>query len=168
MPTKAIIAISDALAPLTHMQRVYVESRFKGMSKIASATAAGCANPQKNAYKIEDSVSVKRAMAEIREVGAAEVNFGVKDAYDMYMTAFHTAATSAEMTKAVDSMVKLLGLAKPEVKEIHQHHSGKVDHNKVQDLTDQELLKLARLKPENDPFTIEGEAIEVAEEIDGG
>ncbi len=167
MPTKAIIAIADALEPLTHMQRVYVESRFKGMSKIAAATAAGCANPQKNAYKIEDSVSVKNAMAEIRAVGAAEVNFGVKEAYEMYMTSFHVAATSAEMTKAVDSMVKLLGIAKPEVKEIHTHHSGKVDHHKVVDLSDEELLKLANLKPENDPFTIEGEAITV-EEVDGG
>lgn len=167
MPNKTVVAIADALEPLTHMQRLYVESRLQGMSKVASATAAGCANPQKNAYKIEEAKSVQLAMKACREATALSISFGVKEAYDMYIQAYLTAATSAEMTKATDSLVKLFGIAKPEVKEIYQHHDGKVDVNKIEELPEHELRRLARFRPEEDPFMVDGEAIEVVSDNDG-
>ncbi len=161
MPNSTVVAIAEALEPLTHMQRLYVEARLQGMSKIAAATAAGCANPQKNAYKIDQAASVQLALKACREATALSISFGVKEAYDMYIQAYLTAATSAEMTKATDSLVKLFGIAKPEVKEIYQHHTGKIDHHKIAELSDSELARMARFKPGEDPHTVDGEALDI-------
>lgn len=151
MASKEVTAkITAAIEPLTHMQQLYVKGLMSGMSKVAAATAAGQANPKKNYTKLDRSESVQHALTAIREIAADEIGFGVQEAYDMYMQAFHVAATSGEMTKATDSLVKLFGLAKPEVKEIHQHHSGSVEHKgKIAHLSDEQLLELSDL-PEGD------------------
>ena len=162
MSSQAGKQIADALESLTQMQRLYVKSRLEGLTKVASATAAGQANPQKNSHKFEESQKVRDALCICKQITADAVAFGRKQAHDMYMSAYHAAVTSAEMTLAVNALVKLHGLAAPEVKELRHKHSGSVDHqHKLEDMSDDELARLAQL--DDDPW-IDGEFEEVEEE----
>ena len=158
--------IAKAIAPLTYMQKIYVESIVKGMSKVASATAAGSPNPKKNYVKLDKSATVQRALQEIREVTAGEIMFSVTEAHDLLMQAFHAATTSAEMTQAANALIKLHGTAKPEEKVIHQHHSGSVKHRgSVDELTDEQLMRLADVSKNEQPI-IEGSVVEVVPTVD--
>lgn len=161
MPSQTGKQIADVLESLTHMQRLYVKARLEGLTKVASATAAGQASPQKNSHKFEESQSVRDALRLCKQITADAVAFGRKEAHDMYTAAYHAAATSAEMTMAVNSLVKLHGLAAPEVKELRHKHSGSVDHqHQLEQLSDKDLAQLAKL--EDEPW-LEGEFEEVSE-----
>lgn len=167
MANEVVKSIAKSIAPLTYMQKIYVESIVKGMSKVASATAAGQPNPKKNYVRLDKSPTVLRALQEIREVTAGDIMFGVVEAHDLLMQAFHAATTSAEMTQAANALIKLHGTAKPEVKEIHQHHTGSVNHHaSVDDLSDEQLMRLAGVD-KNDRPLLESTATEV-EKVDEG
>lgn len=147
--------IADVLEALTPMQRAYVKHRSEGMTKVAAATAAGQANPGKNAGRFEESEAVRDALRSIREISADAVAFGRKEAHELYMQAYYAAQTAAEMVMAVNGLVKLHGLAAPEVKELRHKHQGYIDHkHKLENMSDTELAKLAQLG--DSPF-IEGE-----------
>lgn len=172
MVSRAGKQIADVLSALTHMQRLYVKARLEGMTKVASATAAGQASPQKNAHKIEESQAVRDALKVCMQITADDVAFTRKDAHDMYLQAYYAAATSMEMKAAVDGLVKLHGLAAPEVKELRHKHSGLLEHqHKLEALPDSELARLANL--EDTPFidaefeeaTNQPEALECLEPI---
>lgn len=151
MTSQAGKRIADVLMELTPMQRAYVKARSEGMTKVAAATAAGQANPTKNAGKFEESDAVRNALRAIVEINADAIHFGRKDAHDMYMQAYYTAATAAEMVMAVNGIVKLWGLAAPEVKELRHKHQGVIDHkHKLENMPDAELAKMAQLK--DSPF----------------
>jgi hypothetical protein len=159
MSTLAAAQIAEALKDLTQMQRTYVEQRLNGSTQIAAATAAGMSSPSNNANKLESSPNVQRALKACREITADAVAFGRKEAHDMLMQAYFCAATAMEMVAAVNALVKLHGIAAPEVKELRMTHEGVVKHqHRVENMSDAELLKLAALK--DSPF-IEGEFSEV-------
>lgn len=161
MTTATGAKIAEVLKDLTPMQRKYVEARMQGQSQIAAATAAGMAQPKSNANKLEASPSVQAALKAVREISADALAFGRKEAHDMYMQAYYAAATAMEMVAAVNALVKLHGLAAPEVKALQITHQGVVDHkHHLENMPDAELMKLARLK--DSPF-IEAEFIEVPE-----
>lgn len=167
MANEVVKSIAKSIAPLTYMQKIYVESIVKGMSKVASATAAGQPNPKKNYVTLDKSATVLRALQEIREVTAGDIMFGVSEAHDLLMQAFHAATTSAEMTQAANALIKLHGTAKPEVKEIHQHLSGSVQHRaSVTELSDEQLMRLADVGQSDRPL-IEGSAVEVEKASEG-
>lgn len=146
MTTQAGKQIADVLGKLTHMQRLYVKARSEGASKIAAATAAGQSNPRANANKFEESEAVRDALRAINEITADSIAFNRKDAHNLYMQAYYAAATSAEMTMAVNGIVKLLGLAAPEVKELRHQHAGRIEHAQISNMSDADLLRLAQLK----------------------
>ncbi len=163
--------IADILESLTPMQRMYVQARLKGLSKVAAATAAGGVNPKRNAHKFEESENVRAALRTSRELFAQEVAFDRKKAHDMYMDAYHAADTATEMKLCVDSLVKLHGIAAVEVKRLQHEHSGSVDHTgqvQITHLSDSKLIEMARLTPEQDPNIIEGEIVRPLLEHDGG
>lgn len=154
MTSQAGKQIADILGKLTHMQRLYVKARSEGASKVAAATAAGQANPRHNANKFEESEAVRDALRAINEIAADAIAFSRKDAHELYMQAYYSAATAAEMVMAINGIVKLHGLAAPEVKELRHKHQGRIDHAQISNMPDHELQKLAQLK--DSPF-IEGE-----------
>lgn len=139
------------------MQRIFVMCKLKGMSDVASATAAGLANPDRNAHNMKKSKSVQEAIRKGIEALANEVMFTRHKAHDLLMDAHRNAATSTEQVLAIRELIKLHGVAAPEVKEIHQKHSGMIDHREVKELTDAELLKLADFSAGEHPSIIEGE-----------
>jgi hypothetical protein len=138
---------------LTTKQRIYVDSQLSGMTKVASAAAAG----SKRYEPFEKSETVRQALVDMMQRGAEEVGFSRKDAHDMYMQAYQNADTAMEQIAAVNAMVKLHGLEKPQKLEIkHEHtHSGQIEH-----LPTEELMKLAGMQK---TLTLEGEFSEVEE-----
>ena len=142
------------------MQRLYVQARLEGMTQVAAATAAGAANPKKNAHKFEASDNVKAALRQSREIFAQKLAFDRKKAHDMYMDAYHLSDNATEMKMCVDSLVKLHGVAAPEVKRLQHEHSGRVTHDgQVSLIPDAKLIEMARLTPAQDPNVIEGELV---------
>jgi hypothetical protein len=120
------------------------------MTKTAAATAAGMANPKNNANKFEESETVRAALRAIREIAADAVAFSRKEAHDMYMQAYYSAATAAEMVMAINGIVKLHGIAAVEVKELRHKHQGRIEHAQISNMPDSELARIAQLK--DSPF----------------
>ena len=151
--------LAEVLEPLTHMQRLYVQARLDGKSKTASALAAGSKNPQ----NFEDSDNVQNALRAARTIAADAVLFSRKEAHDMLLAAYHNAATAMEQVAAVKELVRMHGIAAPEVKELRHKHSGLIEHKHeaIEHMTDKELLELANL--DQAPF-IEAEYEVVQEE----
>jgi len=155
--TKASTRLANFMVPLTPMQRLYVQGILKGLNKTAAATAAGCANPRKNFMRLDGDPAVKEAIKAGLAVFSETVLFDRKEAHDMLMEAHRNAATATEQVLAIREMIKLHGIAAPEVKEIRQQITGKVTHEQVQRLTDADLLKLAKLDDDKVPEILEGE-----------
>ncbi len=144
------------------MQTLYVQARLEGMTQVAAATAAGAANPKRNASQFEKSENVRAALRQSREIFAQKLQFDRKKAHEMYMDAYRAADTATEQKLVVDSLVKLHGIAAPEVKKLEHTHTGTITHKKqLQHLPDSKLLEMANLSPGEDPNIIEGEFVEL-------
>ena len=153
--------VADILESLTEKQRLYVQARLQGMTKVAAAAAAGSPNPKKNAHKFETSETVKAALRQAHEILAQELEFDRKKAHEMYMEAYRASDTATEQKMVVDSLVKLHGLAAPEVKRLQHEHTGTITHGgQITHLPDAKLLEMAQLPPSKDPNVIEGEIVE--------
>lgn len=151
------MSLPDSYLQLTAKERIYVDSRMSGMTQIASAAAAGLAQPRTAGGRLEKKDSVQQAMLDMMQQQAEDVGFGRKEAHDMYMDAYQNAETAMEQIAAVNALVKLHGLEKPKQLEVkHEHtHSGQIEH-----LPTEELMKLAGM---DKVLTLEGEFEEVGE-----
>lgn len=140
---------------LTATQRRYVEARLSGLGKVASAAAAGAAQPRTECTRLEQNEKVQAALVERMTAVADEVDFSRKEAHQMYMDAYQNAETATEQIAAVNAMVKLHGLEKPkELVVQHNHnHTGQIEH-----MPTDELMKLAGMET---ALAIEGEYEEV-------
>ena len=142
--------LPSSLSELSPKERIYVKCRLDGMSQVASAGAAGWADPRRKASDIEKRPKVQAAILAACEDLAQEVQFGRKEAHDMLINAYHNAATATEQVAAVRELINLHGIAEPKKVE-HQHtHGGKVELDR---LPNDELMKLAGLED----LTLEGE-----------
>lgn len=142
--------LSSKLAECTAKERIYVKSRAEGMTQIASAGAAGFANPKKHAYEVEKRPHVQAALVAAMEDLADAVNFSRREAHDMLMQAYMNADTATEQINAVKAMIDLHGLAVPKKIEHEHTHKGNVS---LEHMPTDELMKLAGM----DDLTLEGE-----------
>lgn len=149
------MTLPESYLSLTKIERAYVDGRLDGLSQIAAATAAGASTPRTAANRLEKNEKVQQALVDRMQQTADEVDFGRKEAHQMYMDAYQNADTAMEQIAAVNAMVKLHGLEKPKLVEIkHDHtHSGKIEH-----MTTDELMKLAGM---DKALALEGEFSEV-------
>lgn len=97
------------LPRITAQQRYYVAARVGGLSRTAAAKEVGVsANTAANWERLPD---IQQHMDHYLEEFSAKVlpriQFGIEQAHQMYMNAYHSSGTSAEMTRATDSLVKL-------------------------------------------------------------
>jgi hypothetical protein len=146
--------LTPALEGLEYKQRIYVESRLKGMAPKAAAVAAGYKGGTNSTKVLENTPAVVNAMRRGMEIFAQDVAFGRREAHDMLMEAYRNSTTAAEQVGAVRELIKLHGLAAP-IK--HQHvHEGTIA---LEAMSSEELLKLAQMED----FTLEGEFAEVTE-----
>ena len=142
--------LPSSLHKLTPKERIYVEGRLSGLSKVAAATAAGYASPKNHSHELEKKEHIQAALMLAMEELAEEIGFTRKEAHDMLMQAYMSAATAAEQIQAVKEMISLHGLAVPKKIEVQHEHKGTVSLERMET---RELMKLADMED----LAIEGE-----------
>ena len=152
--------------PLTDVQRLFVLAKLEGMTDVAAATAAGISNPKSRAYQIAKHPAVIEALKKGIEILATEVMFTRRHAHELLLDAHRNAANTTEQVMAIREMIKLHGVAAPEVKELHTTVKGEIEHREVRELTDEQLLQLAQLPTNRLPQIVDGE-YEVLEDDQG-
>lgn len=142
--------LASSLVKLSAKERIYVENRLAGLSKIAAATAAGFASPQAHAYELEKRENVQHAMLTAMNTLAEDIGFTRKEAHEMLMSAYMNAATAAEQIQAVKEMIALHGIAVPKTLKVEHEHKGTVSLERMET---HELMKLADMED----LVLEGE-----------
>lgn len=129
---------------LSSQEESYVLFRTRGLNPLAAARAAGYSQPQKAVAQLAQREDVRDALAYFREMSrqtaiqAGAIEFTRNDATLLYLEAHAKAATATEEIKAVDSLVKLHGLASPEKVSVTIS-----SRDQLEGLGDEELLRLA-------------------------
>jgi|TARA_R110000744_G_scaffold355849_1_gene462477 hypothetical protein len=129
---------------LSIQEEVYVQRRTQGLNPLAAARAASYEKPAKAVALLSEREDVNLCISYMREmsrqvaINSGAIDFTKDDATCLYLEAHSTSETSAEKIRAVDSLVKLHGLATPEKVEINVTNRGQMDQ-----LDDEALLKLS-------------------------
>jgi hypothetical protein len=140
---------------LTHKQSVFIEAVLSGMSDSAAAAAAGSSSPKDYAISMKNNERIQAIITERKRKISDEVDFGRKQAHEMYMDAHMNAETASEQIMAINALVKLHGLEKP--KQVEVKHDVNHTHE-LQLLPTEELMKLAGMDSE---LTLDGEFEEI-------
>ncbi len=148
--------LASCFREVSPKERIYCEGRLSGLSKVASAGAAGFANPKKMAYQIEKRPHVMEAIVAATQIYAEEVGFTRREAHDMLMVAFRNADTAMEQIAAVRELIKLHGVQAPVVIEVEHTHTHELQ---LENMPLKELMQLAGQRG----ITLEGEYERVAD-----
>ena len=145
---------SLGIGKLTAQEEMYVQRRTQGINPSAAARAAGYRKPARAVAELAEREDIKLAISYMREmqrqvaVQAGAIEFTKDDATALYLEAHAKSATAMEEIRAVDSLVKLHGLATPEKVEVNITHRSQMEA-----MDDEALLKLAgqniQLTPED-------------------
>jgi hypothetical protein len=132
-----------SLPRITAQQRYYVAARVGGMNPAQASRESG--SEIHMGYRWEKTPEIQAHIRHYEEEFSSQVlprvRFTMENAHQMYMNSYHSAATSAEMTRATDSLVKLHGLLdKPE-----SERTLPTTAKQLEGLTTQELLKYASI-----------------------
>ena len=140
------------IGSLTSQEETYVLHRTRGINPTAAARSAGYTKPAIAVADLSERADVQRAIAYFREMSrqsalaAGAMEFSKDDATALYLEAHAKSACAMEEIRAVDSLVKLHGLATPEKVEVKV---TRVDQ--LESMDDEQLLKLAGKEIELDP-----------------
>lgn len=146
---------------LTDKQRIYVESRLRGMSKVASARAAGAIkDPERGAEQYEKYDAVRTAIERGRQISIQITGYTREKITDMLERAYYAATTAAEMVMAARELGKLHGLYAPTNVKVDHTHRLK-DARTEEDLRRLSTEELLRLANERGTDFIEGEFTEL-------
>jgi hypothetical protein len=134
---------------LTSQEEVYVQRRSQGLNPNASARAAGFTRPAKAVAELSQRNDINLCISYMREmqrqiaVSAGAIEFTKDDATALYLEAHATSETSAEKIRAVDSLVKLHGLASPDKVEINitaREQMAAMDDDDLMKISGQDIL----------------------------
>lgn len=135
---------SLGIGRLTAQEETYVQRRTQGINPSAAARAAGYRQPARAVAELSHREDINLAISYMREmqrqvaVQAGAIDFTKDDATALYLEAHAKSATAMEEIRAVDSLVKLHGLATPERVEINVTNRGQMET-----MDDEQLMKLA-------------------------
>lgn len=151
-----------SLPRITAQQRYYVAARVGGMNPAQASREAGA--DIRMGYRWEKTPEIQAHIRHYEEEFTKQVlprvRFTMENAHQMYMNAYHSAGTSAEMTRATDSLVKLHGLLeRPE-----SEKALPTNAKQLEGLSTQELLKYAAIGMD----TLRPGEVYDAEEFDDG
>jgi hypothetical protein len=135
---------SLGIGRLTAQEETYVQRRTQGINPSAAARAAGFRHPARAVAEMAQREDITLAISYMREmqrqvaVQAGALEFTRDDATALYLEAHAKSATAMEEIRAVDSLVKLHGLATPDRVEVNVTNRGQMEN-----MDDEQLLKLA-------------------------
>lgn len=152
--------LSSAFEGLNDRERIFVEGILRGMSQVASATAAGYKAPTDSSQDLLKKPRIIAAIEKGRELSIQATGITREKLSDMLMSAYMGASTAAEQVMAVRELGKLHGLYAAQKVEVgHTHKLEAKDAVKqLQSMSSEQLLKLARM---NQGKIIDGEFTEV-------
>lgn len=128
---------------LTSQEEVYVQRRVQGLNPQAAARAAGYTRPTMAVIELAEREDIQHAIVFLREtarqaaINAGAMQFSKDDATLLYLNAHAKAATATEEIKAVDSLVKLHGLAAPEKMEVEITR-----RDQLEGMSDEDLMRV--------------------------
>lgn len=138
--------LSPAFVDLTDKQRIYVESRLRGMSKVASARAAGALkDPERGAEQYESVEAVRDAIEKGRQLSIQITGYDRAKVTEMLERAYNCATTAAEMVMAAREIGRLHGVYAPTNVKVDVNHrlANARSEQDLRHLSTKELLQLA-------------------------
>lgn len=150
--------------PLTERQRLFVKYFSQGMGQTAAAEKAGFAAPKQDGHRLVRDPKIQLAVAKEREKYAKASGITKKKIIDGMLEAVEMAKTKADPTAMIQGyreIGRMCGFYEPAKTQIEVSVNGQVMLQKMQELSDEELLKLA--EESGDLDAIEGEFEEVLE-----
>lgn len=129
---------------LSSQEEAYVMHCARGLNPSAAARSAGYPKPADAVAELSVRHDICKAIAYFREMtrqaalSSGAIDFTKDDATLLYLEAHAKSITATEEIKAVDSLVRLHGLAAPEKKEIKV-----TSRDELESLDSEELLKLS-------------------------
>lgn len=140
-----------ALKPLTVQQEQYVMLRIRGLTPEAAAFHAKLPNDIESIYQMHnENPAIDAYLVQMREEvrrqsirAGVKINFTRDDAALLYLEAHAKSANATEEIKAVDSLVKLFGLAEPDKKEVtvnNREQLRELSNDELMQVTGKEIL----------------------------
>lgn len=159
-----VTKLTSPLHYLTEQQRMFVDQIIKGSSPVVAARVAGYNHPDRQGYEIVKGKKVSQAIAYLHkqhekaaDMDRRKVMDGFKEAIDMA----RLQADAGNMISGWREIAKLCGYYAPETKKIDINISAKRVIDKLETLSDSDLLDMI----EDSQNIIEGEAYEVIDEL---
>ena len=133
---------------VTAQEERYLQMRLRGLLPSAAARSAGLPHTSvdikmmhdRNPHLDEILISYRESIREQAIHAGVQIEFTRNDATLLYLQAHAKSETAMEEIRAVDSLVKLHGLAAPEKKEIV---TNVTNVTQIQQLSDEQLAALA-------------------------
>ncbi|MCK4784200.1 MAG: hypothetical protein KAV87_10650 [Desulfobacteraceae bacterium] len=147
--TKEMKAMDDAqtnleasFKVLTDMQRIYVDGRLAGLTPYASCKAAGYADAQTVAYRLERTPRVRDALDAASKVARVSLDMSRDDVLEGLMESLQMCANATEMTNVWKEIGKIIGAYQP-LKIEHTHNIGDMTNTQLQRMSNKELVGMA-------------------------
>lgn len=147
---------ATAFSHLTDMQRMYCEARLSGMIPLHAARAAGYANPEVNAYRMDKHPQIQKALIAARKMVIEKFDVDRQDVLRGMFDAVQASASATELVAAWREIGRIIGAYEPSKVEI-MHKIEDVTLDKLQRMSTKDLIELAEgrdffVEHENDPF----------------
>jgi Terminase small subunit len=149
---------------LTAQQKMFVEQIIKGKPPNIAARMAGYSKPDAQCYQIVKSPKVAAAIQYLHKKHEKVVDMSRKKVMDGFLEAIDMArmqADSGNMVAGWREIAKMCGYYAPEVRRIDVNITAKRVIDKLETLSDEDLLKMV----EDSAQIIEGEASVLLEDL---
>ena len=159
-----VVALTSPVHYLTEQQKIFVNAVMKGKSPTVAARMAGYSCPDVQGYEVVKSPKVKAAIQylhkkheKVADMSRKRVMDGILEAIDMA----RIQAESANMISGWREIARMCGYYAPEVKKIDINITAKRVIDKLETLSDDDLLRMV----EESGQIIEGEATEILDDL---
>lgn len=152
--------LTSPLQFLTDQQRLFVEQIIKGKGPKVAARIAGYANPDIQGYAIVKSHKVSEAIKYLHKKHEKAADMSRKKVMDGMLEAIEMAKLQADpgnMISGWREIGRMCGYYAPEVKKIDINITAKRVIDKMETLSDEDLVKMI----EDSSNVIEAEAVEI-------
>ena len=160
--SKPVVANTSPLHVLTEQQRVFVDAIVAGKPPKIAGRIAGYAHPDIHSYKVLKADRIQAAIRYLYKKHEKVADISRKKVMDGFLEAIEMAkiqADSGNMVAGWREIAKMCGYYAPEVKKIDLNITAKRVIDKMETLSDEDLLRMV----EESGQIIEMEAVELLE-----
>jgi hypothetical protein len=160
--TRLSLTVENPLHNLTPQQRRFIDNMLKGQSQTVAARAAGYSFPASAACKLLGQANIQEGLRYLHKKYEKNADMNRKKVMDGFKEAIDMAKIQgdpATMVSGWREIGRMCGYYAPEKKEIDINITAKRAVDKLETLSDAELLEMI----ENDEEAIDGEYTEILE-----